>query len=1061
MESLTTLVANNTGVKYVPVIEEASSRPLTWKPKNKSGIFSLNDDAFGVRFAPYHTFSISRLASVDLKVIHRISQSMSFSSSSFSNPRWIYDVFINFRGEDTRNSFVSHLHASLANAGIQTFIDESLRKGKMLKVELMEAIKASHIAVVVFSKSYAESSYCLHELTEIMQCHASYGQVVVPIFYDVDPADVRHHKGAFGEPLEALAAKRYSQEVAEPMLSWWKKALTQAANLTGWDIKSYRSEAEQVKEIVKYIVTKLGNTLLSITDFPVGLESRVQEVIGFIGAQSITEFCKIGIWGMGGSGKTTTAKAIYNKIHRNFENRSFIENIREVWEKDNRGCINLQEQLISDLLKIDVKIWNIASGTTMIEKRLHQKKALIVFDDVTNFEQLKALCGNGKWIGSGTILIVTSRDIRLLNLLEVDHICKMKEMDENESLELFSWHAFRKASPREDFNELSRNVVLYCGGLPLALEVLGSYLYERTKQQWKCVLSKLEKIPNDQVQEKLKISYDGLNCEEKNIFLDICCFFIGKDRAYVTDVLDDCGFYPEMGITILVERSLIKVEKNNKLAMHDLLCDMGKEIVRQSSSQEPEKRSRLWAHEDVVDVLTEHTGTKAIEGLALKLERTSKVCFDTKAFEKMKRLRLLKLDHVHLVGDYEFLPKHLRWVYWQGFPLEHIPDNFYLGNVVAIDLKYSNIKLVWKEPQLLETLKIINLSHSRYLTKTPDFSKLPNLEQLILKDCPSLSDVHHSIGDLSNLLLINLKDCISLSNLPNRIYQSKSLQTLILSGCSKIDKLEENIVQMESLRTLIAKDAAIKEMPRSIVRSKSIGYISLCGYEGFTRDVFPSLLWSWMSPTMNPMSCIPSFGSMSCSSLVSMDISYLEKTSFTSTSQMLDHSLRSLLIGMGTYCQVFDELSKGMSKELTTSGSTGFSLPSDNFPHWLTYIGEGHSVLFKVPHSDWFMKGMILRVLYSSTAEIMADDCLSILIVNYTKCTIQLYKRDTSISFDDQDWQDIISNLGPKDNMEICVAFGQGLTIKRTTVFLIYDKSINVDPETSLNPKKKLRKDFI
>ena len=256
---------------------------------------------------------------------------------------------------------------------------------------------------------------------------------------------------------------------------------------------------------------------------------------------------------------------------------------------------------------------------------------------------------------------------------------------------------------------------------------------------------------------------------------------------------------------------------------------------------------------------------------------------------------------------------------------------------------------------MLEWLKILNLSHSRYLTKTPDFSNLPNLEKLILKDCPSLTELHQSIGDLSNILLINLKDCTNLSNLPRITYKLKSLRTLILCGCSKIDKLEEDIVQMESLTTLIAENTGIKQPPFSIVRLKSIGRISLCGYEGLARDVFPSLILSWMSLTTNPLSRVHPFGSMS-SSLVSLDVhnaslgdqsmlSGLPKfrglwvqccskfqltqhlrilddvygVNFTKletsyASEVSEHSLRSLQIGMGSYHQLFDTLSKSISQ---------------------------------------------------------------------------------------------------------------------------------------------------
>jgi len=127
----------------------------------------------------------------------------------------------------------------------------------------------------------------------------------------------------------------------------------------------------------------------------------------------------------------------------------------------------------------------------------------------------------------------------------------------------------------------------------------------------------------------------------------------------------------------------------------------------------------------------------------------------------------------------------------------------------------------------MEKLKILNLSHSHYLTQTPDFSNLPNLEKLTLKDCPRLSEVSHSIVHLHKILLINLKDRISLCNLPRNIYTLKSLKTLILSGCLMIDNLEEDLEQMESLTTLIADNTGIKKVPFSLVRSKSIGYISV------------------------------------------------------------------------------------------------------------------------------------------------------------------------------------------------------------------------------------------
>jgi len=151
-------------------------------------------------------------------------------------------------------------------------------------------------------------------------------------------------------------------------------------------------------------------------------------------------------------------------------------------------------------------------------------------------------------------------------------------------------------------------------------------------------------------------------------------------------------------------------------------------------------------------------------------------------------------------------------------------------------------------------LKFLNLSHSHYLTQTPNFARLPNLEKLILKDCTSLFEVQQSIGDLNNLILVNLKDCRSLKSLPRSFYRLKSLQTLILSGCSKIDNLADELGQMESLTTFLADNTAIRQVPCTIVQLKNLKYLSLCGCKGSPSKSLPSLLWSWISPRKSPKS---------------------------------------------------------------------------------------------------------------------------------------------------------------------------------------------------------------
>ncbi|CAJ2665836.1 unnamed protein product [Trifolium pratense] len=561
----------------------------------------------------------------------------------------IHDVFLSFRGEDTRYSFASHLYEALQKFGIKVFIDHSsLQRGDHISISLSCAIEQSQIAIIVFSKNYANSRWCLDELKKIMECHRTIGQVVVPVFYHVDPSEVRHQKGEFGLAFQRLLNK-ISNEVE--LARSWRKTLCQAANIAGFVILKTRNESEYIKDIVDKVSHLLNKTDLFIANNPVGIESRVQDMIQLLNPQS-NRVLLLGMWGMGGIGKTTIAKAIYNKIGRNFESRSFLEDIREVGETL-AGQVSLQKQLLCDVYKErTIKIANIDSGKILLKDILSCREVFIVLDDVSTLDQLNILCGSREWFGSGSIIIITTRDLHLLRG-RVDKIYEMTIMNEHESLELFSWNAFKQASPKGDFVRISKDVVEYSKGLPLALEVLGSYLFNRTESQWELVLEKLRRIPNVKVQNKLRISYDGLDDDDQQeIFLDIACFLIGMDRDDVILILNDCGLSAEIGISVLVERSLVTIDYRNRLGMHDLLRDMGREIIREESPRRPEERSRLWFHEDVIDVLSKQNGKGNVTGLALKLPRGNAKCFRTKAFENMERLRLLQLDEVKLDGDF-------------------------------------------------------------------------------------------------------------------------------------------------------------------------------------------------------------------------------------------------------------------------------------------------------------------------------------------------------------------------------------------------------------------------
>ncbi|XP_062028437.1 disease resistance protein RUN1-like [Rosa rugosa] len=755
--------------------------------------------------------------------------------------RTSYDVFLSFRGEDTRRTFTDHLYAALHRAGVVTFRDaEGLRWGENIEEKLMQIIEGCRISLIVFSDKYADSRWCLQELVQIMECRRTRRQLVFPIFYHVDPSHVRNQTGSFAHAFQKYEENMLSEKQKEgrDKIARWRAALIGAANLVGFDIAD-RHEAEFINSIVDEICKQLTNTYLNLAVYPVAIHSRVDDISKCLGVGLDDDVRMVGIWGMGGIGKTTVAKAIYNKFYHDFDSRCFLADVRET-AKDSNGKIVLQERLLSDVLKpIKIVVGDVSRGVNVIKERLGSKKVLVIFDDVDHEDQLHALAISRDSFGPGSRLIITTRDRHLLELLKVDTIHLAQEMNEEEALELFSWHAFQNISPNEEYVELSRRVVAYCGGLPLALEILGSFLFRRSIGDWNSTLKKLEKIPDGRIQSRLRISFDAIDESQRNIFLHICCYFIGMDKNYVINILKGCGFSPEIEISVLLQRCLVTISEKNKLMVNDLLRDMGREVVREESPNRPERRSRLWHQEDVTDVLNDESGTEETEGLALNLQRSDNMSFSADAFRNMKRLKLLQLNHVKLTGDYDKFPKKLIWLCLRGFSAQVIRNGFlnepYL---VSLDLRYSNLVRVWEYSRRLGKLEILDLSHSHYLRQSPDFSQLPNLQYLILKDCVSLPKIDKSIGLVSQLALLNLKGCTKLKDLPEDFYKLRSVRTLVLSGCSRFKKLSKHIGKMRLLKTLVISGTAISEVPSSVDKM-NLDFSSRQGLRGlkrFTQD---------------------------------------------------------------------------------------------------------------------------------------------------------------------------------------------------------------------------------
>ncbi|KAI9072653.1 hypothetical protein K1719_045373 [Acacia pycnantha] len=686
----------------------------------------------------------AQFSSEGLTLIHPVAEdrdSMAASSSSSSQvPPTKYDVFISFRGSDVRFGFLSHLRKELHEKQIDVYDDERLERGEEIVPALFEAIEGSMMSLVIFSKDFASSKWCLEELVKIMECKETNEQIVIPVFYDIDPSHVRH-------------------------------------------------------QTVKDILDKLEEKVPIKPKHLVGFDEIFSSVESFMKIESL-EVRILGIWGMGGIGKTTLARAMFDKFSSQFESSYFVENVREESTRIN-GLKYLLEKILSVLLNEE----NLAvkgEANMFTKRRLQHKRVLLVLDDVDATNQLQYLIAENLCLGSSSRVIITSRDRHVLKSGGVHELHEVKELNNEASLKIFCLHAFKEGHPKMGYEQLSKQGVKYARGLPLALKVLGSYLNSRDVNIWESALKKFQKYPSVEIQTVLRVSYDALDEIEKCIFLDIAFFFKGQKKDDITRVLDACGFYAHCGIQNLVDKSLITISKDDIIEIHDLLQEMAEEIVREESRKHPRCRSRLNDAEEIHDVLENslaREGTSEIEAIVLNGGKFEKpLCLSADAFQMMTNLRLLHINcEVYIPMDLKLPSKKLRYINWNHYPSESLPLGFYLEKLVEIHLENSKVKKLWDGVQDLKNLRILNLS-SKVLEELPDFSRAPNLEIVSLRNCQNLCSVHPSILSLPKLVSLDLSFCFQLKSLHKiRILNllSTRVKTLIFpnGGFNKLEEL--------------------------------------------------------------------------------------------------------------------------------------------------------------------------------------------------------------------------------------------------------------------------------
>ncbi|XP_059069744.1 disease resistance protein Roq1-like [Cryptomeria japonica] len=544
-------------------------------------------------------------------------------------------------------------------------------------------------------------------------------------------------------------------------LDGWKKALVSASDVVGFEL--YSSEDNLCKEIVSCVEKEIEKRMpLHVASYPIGLGKLVREFERRFEEPVKNRVKVVGIFGFGGSGKTTLAKEIFNTKRSEYNASCFLYDVRESHVKCELHV--LQSKLLKDLFNKERKFQHIDEGTELLKNSLTRagsdKRFLIILDDIDHQDQLRALLFEDL-LSPGSLAIVTTRDKGVLIGAEISNCYQMKTMDNYQAKELFRSHAFGGKKTSFPCEQLVERFVKFCGGLPLLLKVLGTHVRGRDENYWELELEKVRDIQPNDVRQCLKISFDSLESEEKQIFMDIACFFIGREKDRAVEIWKASQWTTaEHAVQRLVDKCLIEVDvkcdefiwyadQTPVFRMHDHLRDFGRQMA------DKEVPRRLWR--------PEYLRSMRKRGFRNILEETNGRCYDM--FEDS----YLKFQIEYLIGNSNNYASTSNALLWLGLV------RVYKGNTIPSwfpvkqirDLYASGVDELWSFPSgQIDTqhnfqLRRLYLAVCCGLKNLPDLIKmLYHLEELSIyysfQSGTEGTALSKSLAKLSNLKTLHI-----------------------------------------------------------------------------------------------------------------------------------------------------------------------------------------------------------------------------------------------------------------------------------------------------------------